>query len=153
MTPPVMLTLSFMPRVTSMASARVLPASALALSAGRALVVMAVPRSVACPPAVETVITPALTPAGTVKVMNCWSGLPPSPSTTVRRLKLPTVRASMLMTRSSWVRPVPSSTMVLPAAMVPPTPLSVGTICSAKLVLLPSTVTGPEAWPARARPR
>ena len=122
------------------AVAIVSPTSAAGLRSASAVTVVLPLRSVLLPPAVDTVISPALTPAGTVKVTSCWSM---APSTTVRTAKLPTPRPSIVMARSLAVRPVPSSTMVLPATMLPPTDFSVGTTCKVKLAPLPSTVTAP----------
>ena len=124
------------------AVAIVSPTSVAGLSAAW-LVTPTVVRSTLAPPAVLTVITPVAMPAGTTTVTSCWSGLLPSPSTRVRTVKLPTVRPSMLMTRSSRVSPVPCSTMVLPVATAPPTAFSVGTTCRLKPALLPSTTTCP----------
>ncbi len=130
------------PRPVSSAVPRVLPTSALGVSVPWSASVVA-GRSTLLPPAVLMVMTPAETSAGTTRVMSCWSVPVLSASTTVRRLKLPTPRPSMVMARSLVLRPVPSSTMVLPAATVPPTARSTGTICSVRLVALPSTVRLP----------
>ena len=140
---PLMSTLWCLPSAVSSAVVLMSPTSLAGLSAGSATSAGAL-RSTLAPPAVLTVIAPSVMPAGTTSVINCWSGLLASPSTTVCRLKLPTVRPSMLMTRSSCVSPVPSSTTVLPEAMTPPTALIVGTTCKPKLALLPSTVTAPD---------
>ena len=136
-------TVWFSARPRSSAVASVSPTSAAGVRAGSVVTESMPARSVLRPPAVITVITPAPTPAGTVKLTSCWSGALPSPSTMVRTVKSPTVRPSMLMTRSLRVSPVPSSKSVLPVATVPPTALSVGTTCRLKLALLPSTVTAP----------
>ena len=119
------------------------PTSAAGVCSLSAVMPEAPVRSTALPPPVETVMTPALTPAGTTRVSSCWSGVPELPSTIVRTLNVPTPRPSMAMARSLAVRPVPSSTRVLPLASTPPAASSVGTICSAKLAPLPSTLTRP----------
>ena len=127
--------------------ASVSPTSPAGVRPASATSAVAPARSVLLPPAVDTVITPAPTPAGTVSVSSCWSALVPLPSMTVRMLNVPTARPSMAMAMSLPLSPVPSSTSVLPATTLPPTALSVGTTCSCKLVPLPSTLT----LPVRAR--
>ena len=141
--PLMILTLWLSPSPGFSAVASVSPTSAPGVWSACAVTTAPPTSSVALPPAVDTVMRPAPTPAGTVSVTSCWSGVLPAPSTTVRRTKLPTVRPSMLMTRSEVVSPVPSSTRVLPTATVPPCARSTGTTCSSMLLPLPSTATAP----------
>ena len=141
---PLRLMLWFRPSPVAVAVASVSPTS-VAPSLRPLSAAMATPllRSVLLPPAVDTTIRPAPTPAGTVRVSSCWSGVPLLPSTMVRTPKLPTPRPSMVMAKSLAASPVPSSTRVLPAATTPPTARRVGTICNCTLAPLPSTLTSP----------
>ena len=102
-------------------------------------------RSVLVPPAVLTLISPALTALGTVRRTSCWvSGdVEEALSKIVRTSKLPTPRPSIWICSSGPTRPEPSSSMVLPVLIAPPTLRSVGTTCNSKLVVAPSTCTRP----------
>ena len=143
-TPALIFTLWLSPSAEFSAVASVSPTSAAGVRSPSAVITTLLARSVLAPPAVETTISPALTPLGITSVSSCWSVLaPPLPSMMVRTLKLPTARPSTVIARSLAVKPVPSSTMVLPTTTAPPNARSVGTICRFRLVPLPSTVTMP----------